>query len=187
MLKKGTKSKQRETNRVKTEASSLRQEAVNSSDETSLPNAQVEYVSADLSQDLHMNRRFELQTPSLLKEAELEALKLRESKMDEIEKNKELAHQRGEAGVKKAEEARRRAEELNLKAQQAREGRNAFWRLGGGMSRYGGTFSEEFSAKNYHSIFIHCLNGANVTGIIIMILRKIQNWTKLTTISEFCM
>ncbi|KAI9918868.1 hypothetical protein PsorP6_011735 [Peronosclerospora sorghi] len=34
-----------------------------SSDETSLPNVQVEYVSADLSQDLHMNRRFERQTP----------------------------------------------------------------------------------------------------------------------------
>ncbi|KAI9915658.1 hypothetical protein PsorP6_007510 [Peronosclerospora sorghi] len=55
--------KQRETNRVKTEASSLRQGAVKSSDETSLPNAQVEYVSAELSQDLHMNRRFERQTP----------------------------------------------------------------------------------------------------------------------------
>ncbi|KAI9920710.1 hypothetical protein PsorP6_000519 [Peronosclerospora sorghi] len=44
--------KQRETNGVKTEASSLLQEAVKSSDDTSLPNVQVEYVSADLSQDL---------------------------------------------------------------------------------------------------------------------------------------
>ncbi|KAI9910451.1 hypothetical protein PsorP6_010061 [Peronosclerospora sorghi] len=57
-------SKQRETNRVKTEASSLRQGAVKSSDETNLPNAHVEFVSADLSQDLDMNRRFERQTPS---------------------------------------------------------------------------------------------------------------------------
>ena len=35
-------------------------------------------------------------------------------------------------------------------------------------------------------LYIHCLDGANVTGIIIMILRKLQNWTKLATISEFC-
>ncbi|KAI9908986.1 hypothetical protein PsorP6_015059 [Peronosclerospora sorghi] len=47
-------------------------------------------------------------------------------KMDEIDKNKELAHQRGEAAVKKAEEARRRAEELNLKAKYARGGETRF-------------------------------------------------------------
>lgn len=35
-------------------------------------------------------------------------------------------------------------------------------------------------------LYIHCLDGANVTGIIIMILRKLQNWTKVATISEFC-
>ncbi|KAJ0390952.1 hypothetical protein ATCC90586_012002 [Pythium insidiosum] len=35
-------------------------------------------------------------------------------------------------------------------------------------------------------LYIHCLDGANVTGIIIMILRKLQNWTKAATISEFC-
>jgi tyrosine-protein phosphatase OCA6 len=34
--------------------------------------------------------------------------------------------------------------------------------------------------------YIHCLDGANVTGIIIMILRKLQNWTKVATVSEFC-
>ncbi|KAI9906896.1 hypothetical protein PsorP6_003830 [Peronosclerospora sorghi] len=35
-------------------------------------------------------------------------------------------------------------------------------------------------------LYIHCLDGANVTGIIIMILRKLQNWTKLAIVSEFC-
>lgn len=35
-------------------------------------------------------------------------------------------------------------------------------------------------------LYIHCLDGANVTGIIVMILRKLQNWTKLATVSEFC-
>lgn len=35
-------------------------------------------------------------------------------------------------------------------------------------------------------IYIHCLDGSNVTGIVIMILRKLQNWTKVATISEFC-
>ncbi|KAI9917040.1 hypothetical protein PsorP6_018048 [Peronosclerospora sorghi] len=95
-----------------------------------------------------LRRRIEVQ----LTDEEAQRQREMQRKMDEIEKNKELAHQRGEAGVKKAAESRRRAEELNLKSQQARAGRNAFWRLGGGMSRYGGTFSDEFSAKNYHSI-----------------------------------
>lgn len=35
-------------------------------------------------------------------------------------------------------------------------------------------------------VYIHCLDGANVTGIIIMVLRKLQNWTKVSTVSEFC-
>lgn len=35
-------------------------------------------------------------------------------------------------------------------------------------------------------MYIHCLDGANVTGTIIMILRKLQNWTKVATVSEFC-
>ncbi|TDH65102.1 uncharacterized protein CCR75_006828 [Bremia lactucae] len=35
-------------------------------------------------------------------------------------------------------------------------------------------------------LYIHCLDGANVTGTIVMILRKLQNWTKLATVSEFC-
>ena len=35
-------------------------------------------------------------------------------------------------------------------------------------------------------LYIHCLDGANVTGIVVMILRKLQNWTKLATVSEFC-
>ncbi|KAI9917804.1 hypothetical protein PsorP6_012974 [Peronosclerospora sorghi] len=128
-----------------------------------------------------LRRQIEIQ----LTDEEAQHQREMQRKMDEIEKNKELAHQRGKARVKKAEEDRRRAEELNLKAQQARAGRNAFWRLDGGMSRYGATFSEEFSAKKL-PLYIQCLDGANGTGIIIMILRKIQNWTKMTTISEFC-
>ncbi|TYZ62288.1 hypothetical protein PybrP1_006969 [[Pythium] brassicae (nom. inval.)] len=35
-------------------------------------------------------------------------------------------------------------------------------------------------------LYLHCLDGANVTGIIIMVLRKLQNWTKVATVSEFC-
>ncbi|KAG1700243.1 hypothetical protein DVH05_012048 [Phytophthora capsici] len=35
-------------------------------------------------------------------------------------------------------------------------------------------------------LYIHCLDGSNVSGIVIMILRKLQNWTKLATVSEFC-
>ncbi|GAB9465144.1 putative protein tyrosine phosphatase [Globisporangium polare] len=35
-------------------------------------------------------------------------------------------------------------------------------------------------------LYIHCLDGANVTGIITMVLRKLQNWTKVATVSEFC-
>lgn len=35
-------------------------------------------------------------------------------------------------------------------------------------------------------LYIHCLDGANVTGIVIMVLRKLQNWTKVATVSEFC-
>ncbi|TMW68700.1 hypothetical protein Poli38472_006168 [Pythium oligandrum] len=35
-------------------------------------------------------------------------------------------------------------------------------------------------------LYIHCLDGANVAGIIIMVLRKLQNWTKVATVSEFC-
>ncbi|DBA00743.1 TPA: hypothetical protein N0F65_001214 [Lagenidium giganteum] len=35
-------------------------------------------------------------------------------------------------------------------------------------------------------LYIHCLDGANVTGIIIMVLRKLQNWTKVATVAEFC-
>ncbi|ETV99942.1 hypothetical protein H310_07962 [Aphanomyces invadans] len=35
-------------------------------------------------------------------------------------------------------------------------------------------------------IYIHCLDGANVIGIVVMALRKLQNWTKLATLQEFC-
>ncbi|RLN71612.1 hypothetical protein BBJ28_00007492 [Nothophytophthora sp. Chile5] len=35
-------------------------------------------------------------------------------------------------------------------------------------------------------LYVHCLDGANVTGIVVMVLRKLQNWTKLATVSEFC-
>lgn len=35
-------------------------------------------------------------------------------------------------------------------------------------------------------LYLHCLDGANVTGIIVMVLRKLQNWTKVATLSEFC-
>uniref|UniRef100_M4BXN9 Tyrosine specific protein phosphatases domain-containing protein n=1 Tax=Hyaloperonospora arabidopsidis (strain Emoy2) TaxID=559515 RepID=M4BXN9_HYAAE len=35
-------------------------------------------------------------------------------------------------------------------------------------------------------LYLHCLDGANVTGIVVMVLRKLLNWTKLATVSEFC-
>ncbi|RLO07620.1 hypothetical protein DYB28_000738 [Aphanomyces astaci] len=35
-------------------------------------------------------------------------------------------------------------------------------------------------------IYIHCLDGANVIGVVVMALRKLQNWTKLATLQEFC-
>lgn len=35
-------------------------------------------------------------------------------------------------------------------------------------------------------LYLHCLDGANVTGIIVMVLRKLQNWTKVATLFEFC-
>ncbi|OQR99620.1 hypothetical protein THRCLA_06438 [Thraustotheca clavata] len=40
--------------------------------------------------------------------------------------------------------------------------------------------------KDNFPIYIHCLDGANVVGIVIMVLRKLQNWSKLATLQEFC-
>ena len=37
-----------------------------------------------------------------------------------------------------------------------------------------------------HPVLIHCLDGANVTGMIVMCLRKLQLWDRRITISEFC-
>lgn len=34
-------------------------------------------------------------------------------------------------------------------------------------------------------IYIHCLDGANVTGIVVMCLRKLQNWNLSTIFTEF--
>eukprot|EP01132_Coremiostelium_polycephalum_P006599 gene6599-8168_t len=38
---------------------------------------------------------------------------------------------------------------------------------------------------NYLPLYIHCLDGANVTGTIFMCLRKLQNWSLSSIISEF--
>ncbi len=40
--------------------------------------------------------------------------------------------------------------------------------------------------KDNLPIYMHCLDGANVIGIVVMVLRKLQNWTKLATLQEFC-
>ncbi|EQC42749.1 hypothetical protein SDRG_00472 [Saprolegnia diclina VS20] len=40
--------------------------------------------------------------------------------------------------------------------------------------------------KDNLPMYIHCLDGANVVGIVVMVLRKLQNWTKLATLQEFC-
>ncbi|CEG40359.1 uncharacterized protein PHALS_10563 [Plasmopara halstedii] len=50
----------------------------------------------------------------------------RQRKLDEIEKNKDLAHERKEVAAQKALDAQRRAEELHIKAEQARVGLKAF-------------------------------------------------------------
>ncbi len=34
-------------------------------------------------------------------------------------------------------------------------------------------------------LFIHCLDGANVTGVVVMCLRKLQNWNLSATFTEF--
>ncbi|OQR82881.1 hypothetical protein ACHHYP_15394 [Achlya hypogyna] len=41
-------------------------------------------------------------------------------------------------------------------------------------------------SKDNLPLYIHCLDGANVVGIVVMVLRKLQNWTKLATLQEFC-
>jgi len=34
-------------------------------------------------------------------------------------------------------------------------------------------------------IYIHCLDGANVTGVVVMCLRKLQNWSLSAIFTEF--
>jgi len=34
-------------------------------------------------------------------------------------------------------------------------------------------------------LFMHCLDGANVTGIVVMCLRKLQNWNLSSSTTEF--
>lgn len=34
-------------------------------------------------------------------------------------------------------------------------------------------------------IYIHCLDGSNITGIVTMCLRKLQNWNLSTIFTEF--
>ncbi|CAI5737850.1 unnamed protein product [Peronospora destructor] len=70
------------------------------------------------------NSRRQIETQ--LGEEEAHRRREMQRKLDEIEKNKEIAHQRKEAATKKAEIARRRAEELRLKAEQARAGIKSF-------------------------------------------------------------
>ncbi|KJE93947.1 hypothetical protein CAOG_04657 [Capsaspora owczarzaki ATCC 30864] len=36
-----------------------------------------------------------------------------------------------------------------------------------------------------HPIYIHCLDGANVTGLVVMFLRRIQQWTVASAVIEF--
>jgi len=37
-----------------------------------------------------------------------------------------------------------------------------------------------------HPLFLHCLDGAHVTGHIVMCLRKLQNWNLSVVYAEFC-
>lgn len=39
--------------------------------------------------------------------------------------------------------------------------------------------------SQYAPVYIHCLNGGQVTGLIIACLRKLQFWTSLTIFNEF--
>eukprot|EP00164_Ancoracysta_twista_P012775 GFYU01020151.1.p1 GENE.GFYU01020151.1~~GFYU01020151.1.p1 ORF type:complete len:289 (-),score=34.44 GFYU01020151.1:43-909(-) len=40
-------------------------------------------------------------------------------------------------------------------------------------------------SKN-HPLYVHCLDGANITGLVIMCLRKLQNWNVPVIVSELC-
>jgi tyrosine-protein phosphatase OCA6 len=36
-----------------------------------------------------------------------------------------------------------------------------------------------------HPCYVHCLDGTNVSGLVIMCLRKLQHWATASTLSEF--
>lgn len=37
-----------------------------------------------------------------------------------------------------------------------------------------------------HPVYLHCLDGANVTGMVVMCLRKLQLWSSQISMAEFC-
>ena len=36
-----------------------------------------------------------------------------------------------------------------------------------------------------HPVFVHCMNGAEVTGLVVMCLRKLQMWSQTFGLMEF--
>jgi tyrosine-protein phosphatase OCA6 len=39
---------------------------------------------------------------------------------------------------------------------------------------------------DHHPLYVHCLDGSHVTGLVVMCLRKLQFWKNSCTIAEFC-
>eukprot|EP00935_MAST-01C_sp_MAST-1C-sp1_P000640 g640.t1 len=39
---------------------------------------------------------------------------------------------------------------------------------------------------DYHPLYLHCLDGAHVTGMVVMCLRKVQHWKTSSIMDEFC-
>eukprot|EP00899_Mesostigma_viride_P002025 jgi/Mesvir1/11823/Mv00175-RA.1 len=39
---------------------------------------------------------------------------------------------------------------------------------------------------DHHPLYLHCLDGTNVTGLVVMCLRKLQNWRLSASTTEFC-
>ena len=36
-----------------------------------------------------------------------------------------------------------------------------------------------------HPIYIHCLDGRKITGLVVVMIRRLQGWNPYTTLSEF--
>jgi tyrosine-protein phosphatase OCA6 len=47
-------------------------------------------------------------------------------------------------------------------------------------------FLELVICPQRHPLYIHCLDGTNVTGLFVCCLRKLQNWESASSFAEFC-